>query len=166
MFQKILVALDRTSLSEHVFEEALSLAKSMNGALMLLHVLSPMEEGYPMPIYPGPDSLYPGNEEPLQLYAQQWRDFERIGVETLQKLNGKALEAGIASEFSQNVGDPGRVICEIARSWEADLIIMGRRGHSGLSELILGSVSNYVLHHAPCSVLALQGKLVESTEAS
>lgn len=34
---------------------------------------------------------------------------------------------------------------------------MGRRGHKGLSEILLGSVSNYVVHHAPCSVLVLQG---------
>ncbi len=43
----------------------------------------------------------------------------------------------------------------------ADLIVVGRRGRSGLSELILGSASNYVLHHAPCSVLTLQGKIIE-----
>ncbi|MEO0350033.1 MAG: universal stress protein, partial [Cyanobacteria bacterium P01_A01_bin.15] len=43
--------------------------------------------------------------------------------------------------------------------WNADLIMMGRRGRSGFSELLLGSVSNYVMHHAPCSVLTVQGVL-------
>jgi hypothetical protein len=35
---------------------------------------------------------------------------------------------------------------------------MGRRGRTGISELLLGSVSNYVTHHATCSVLIVQGK--------
>lgn len=166
MFQKILVALDRSPLSEQVFEEAFSLAKTTDSALMLLHVLSPMEEGYPMPIYPGPDSVYPGNDESIRLYARQWQDFEQKGLEMLRQLNGKVLAAGITTEFSQNVGDPGRVICKLAQAWEADLIVLGRRGHSGLSELILGSVSNYVLHHAPCSVLALQGKALSEAEVT
>ncbi|QZZ20816.1 universal stress protein [Leptothermofonsia sichuanensis E412] len=166
MFQKILVALDRSPVNESVFEEALSLAKVTDAALMLLHVLSPMEEGYPMPVYPGPDSVYPGNEDAIRLYAQQWQDFEQKSLEMLRQLNGKALAAGIMTEFSQNVGDPGRVICGLAQAWGADLIVLGRRGHSGLSELILGSVSNYVLHHAPCSVLALQGKVFSDVGAT
>ncbi|MGQ9872468.1 universal stress protein [Leptodesmis sp.] len=38
----------------------------------------------------------------------------------------------------------------------ADLILIGNRGHTGLKELFLGSASNYVLHHAPCSVLTVK----------
>ncbi len=166
MFQKILVALDRSERSEQIFDEALALAKSLNAALMLVHVLSPMEEGYPMPVYPAPDSVYPGYEEAVRVYAQQWQVFERQGLALLQDLNSKAIAAGIQTEFSQNVGDPGRVICNTAVSWGADLILLGRRGHSGLSELILGSVSNYVLHHAPCSVLVLQGNALTPATGS
>lgn len=56
------------------------------------------------------------------------------------------------------------MICELARNWNADLIILGRRGRTGLSELLLGSVSNYVLHHAPCSVLTVQQPKELNTE--
>ena len=47
-------------------------------------------------------------------------------------------------------------ICKLAQEWNADLIVMGRRGHSILSELVLGSVSSYVIHRAHCSVHIVQ----------
>ncbi len=165
MFEKILVAVDRSESSEQIFDQALELAKSFDAALMLLHVLSPMEEGYPMPVFPGPDSVYPHNDEAIRLYATQWQEFEKLGQAMLQKMSDRATEAKIMCEFSQNLGDPGRVICSIAKDWGADLIVIGRRGRSGLSEMILGSVSNYVLHHASCSILALQGAILSATEA-
>jgi nucleotide-binding universal stress UspA family protein len=70
----------------------------------------------------------------------------------LQSWSSQANTSGVNTEFTQNTGSPGRMICELATDWNADLIIMGRRGRSGLAEFFLGSVSNYVLHHAPCSV--------------
>jgi nucleotide-binding universal stress UspA family protein len=70
----------------------------------------------------------------------------------LQSFSAQANTSGINTEFTQNTGSPGRKICELATVWNADLIIIGRRGRSGLAEFFLGSVSNYVLHHAPCSV--------------
>lgn len=42
----------------------------------------------------------------------------------------------------------------VARNWQADVIVIDRRG---ISELLMGSVSNYVLHHAQCSVFTVQG---------
>jgi glycosyltransferase involved in cell wall biosynthesis len=42
-------------------------------------------------------------------------------------------------------------------NWDADLVVMGRRGLSGIKEMFLGSVSNYIIHHVPCSVLIVQG---------
>jgi len=62
------------------------------------------------------------------------------------------------------MGDPGRWIRDLAHSWEADLIVLGRRGLTGVAEMFLGSVSNYIVHHVGCSVLVVQfsGSGVES----
>ena len=49
-------------------------------------------------------------------------------------------------------GSPGQVIVETAEEWGADLIVMGSRGLGAWNRLLLGSVSNAVLHHAKCSV--------------
>ncbi len=153
MFKKILIALDRSELSNHVFEQGLALAKLAGARLMLLQVLSVEEEGSPYGPMLSSFDYYPAvDDRSFEFYQQQWNIFKKKGIELLQAFSAKANTAGINTEFTQNPGSPGPTICHVARSWGADLIVMGRRGHSGLTELFLGSVSNYVLHHAPCSV--------------
>jgi nucleotide-binding universal stress UspA family protein len=151
MFQKILVAIDDTKSSRAIFEEALILAKANQSELMLIHVLTLL------------NNLYAGNaligipESAMRIYAQRSENREQAGLEHLRLLEAEATAAGIPTEFTQNVGDPGKMICEVAEIWNASLIVIGRRGLNGFSELLSGSTSNYVLHHAPCSVLTIQG---------
>jgi nucleotide-binding universal stress UspA family protein len=150
MFQKILVAIDDSKSSRIIFEEALMLAKANRSALMLMHVLNQVDDLYPGDTYIGiPESA-------VHIYANRWKVREQTGINHLQSLEAEATAAGIPTEFTQNVGDPGKSICEVAKTWNATLIAIGRRGLSGLSELFLGSTSNYVLHHAPCDVLIIQ----------
>lgn len=160
MFHKVLVAMDCSQISHYVFDEALSLAKAFKANMMLLHVLTVEEEGIlytpTMLSSPAGSSVVVVNERIQELYQQQCQTLKTQSVEKLRTLTDKAIAAGVSTEFTQTYGDPGRTICDYAGTWGADLIIVGRRGLSGLSELILGSVSNYVLHHAPCSVLTLQ----------
>ncbi|MFS0515041.1 universal stress protein [Nostoc sp. UIC 10607] len=153
MFKKILAALDRSEIGQQVFEEALDLAKLTQASLMLVHVLSPEEEGSPyLPMLSNFD-YYPGlSSQNFELYQKQWDAFKNEGIKMLQSFCAQANTAGVTTEFTQNIGNPGRIICDLAHSYGADLIVMGRRGRSGLAELFLGSVSNYVLHHGPCSV--------------
>ncbi|MBK9153085.1 MAG: universal stress protein [Chloracidobacterium sp.] len=54
------------------------------------------------------------------------------------------------------VGSPERVIVEEAEEWGADLIVTGSHGHGFWKRAWLGSVSNGVVHHAPCSVLIVR----------
>lgn len=162
MFERVLVALDHSASSQSIFEQALSLAKAIDAQLMLLHVLSPFDETFPNPVFPGADSTYPSiHTEAIQHYLQEWERYEREGVEMLQTYVTKTRAAGVAVDFTHQTGNPSRVICQVAHHWSADLILLGRRGHSGLSELLLGSVSNYVVHHAPCSVLTIQGQTMQ-----
>ncbi|MCU0549945.1 MAG: universal stress protein [Leptolyngbya sp. Prado105] len=164
MFQKILVALDHADSSQTVFEKAVELAKTNHAELMLLHVISPIDEGVPTPVYPMPDSLYPMQHEALiQSSAQLFSQLEQTGLDKLRTQDAAATAAGVRCEFTQHVGDPGTSICALSQNWNADLIVMGRRGRSGLSEFFLGSVSNHVMHHAHCSVLIVQEALVPAS---
>jgi nucleotide-binding universal stress UspA family protein len=166
MFHKILVAIDSSKNNHQVFDQALALAKATGSNLMLLHVLSSEEEGSPNVSMVGLEYYPTIAGEVAEMYQKQWADYENRGLEMLQFYAERAAAAGVSAESTQNFGSPGRIICELARTWEADLIVMGRRGHSGLNELILGSVSNYVLHHASCSVFTIQSHTQANSDVS
>jgi nucleotide-binding universal stress UspA family protein len=53
-------------------------------------------------------------------------------------------------------GKPADELITFAADWEADLVVLGSHGHSGLKNLLLGSVSHAVASHAPCSVLVVK----------
>ncbi|MBD0267559.1 MAG: universal stress protein [Cyanobacteria bacterium Co-bin8] len=170
MFRRILVALDDSPLRATVFEKALAMAAALDAQLMLLHVLSAYgvgSPGIPLRAYP---AYYPIlDDASWQLYQERWHTFETAGIERLQRDSETAANAGVRAEFTQSGGEPSLVICDLARTWEADLIIVGSHGRSGLSELLMGSVSNYVMHHAPCSVLVVHSsktKPAHSTEST
>ena len=158
MYRKILVAIDNSAISNTVFERALDLAKAMPSNLLLVHSLSGEDESSPIPLGHRLDSIYwaPGTEINLETWKAEWLHYEAHSLEQLQQLAGEANAAGVQTEFRQLLGRPGKVICTVAQQWDADLIVMGSHGRSGLTEMMLGSVSNYVMHRAPCTVLVLK----------
>lgn len=160
MYQKILVAVDQSETSQYVFEQGVFLAKASDAELMLLHVLSPLEDPYLSPVFTQPDTIYPSVQTaPIESYMREWEELKKQRLDWLRSLSDRAINAGVKAGFTQNLGDAGRIICEVALNWPADLIIVGRRGRTGISEFLLGSVSNYALHHAPCSMLIVQGRI-------
>jgi nucleotide-binding universal stress UspA family protein len=154
MYRHILVALDKADLSHGVLAEAIALAQPLQAKLTLLHALSNRDVASPtMPLIPVPE-YYPSlSATTLELYQEEWTAFEAHSLTILKRHQATAQAAGLAVQVIQRSGNPGVVICEVAQAIQADLILIGRRGYSGLSELLLGSVSNYVVHHAPCAVL-------------
>jgi len=114
MFHKILVAFDRSEVGKHVFDEALSLAKATRASLMLLHVLSSYEEGYPldMPLVSSLD--YSGMQEEVVWYLEQLEVFKEQGLNLLRSRTEEATAAGVDTEFIHTPGSPGYVICDLA----------------------------------------------------
>jgi nucleotide-binding universal stress UspA family protein len=161
MVKKVLAAMDLSENNESIFEQAIELATASKADLMLLHVLSYEEANSPSPVL----SVSPYTPDPIfmsetwEIHRQEWEKYERQGLELLRSLCERATAAGLQAEFTQTSGSTGRVICDLARSWEAEVIVMGRRSHSRLGELFLGSVSNYVVHQAPCSVFIVRHPL-------
>ncbi|MBW4461876.1 MAG: universal stress protein [Nodosilinea sp. WJT8-NPBG4] len=170
MFKKILVALDNSARRHEVFQKALDLAEATRADLMLVHVLSAYEEGSPGIPIRSYQAYYPVLEDSTwRLYQKRWEEFEAQGIAQLRQELDRAQAAGVSAEFTQISGEPAATICSVASSWGADLIMVGSHGRRGLSELLLGSVSNYVMHHADCSVLVVHhynGKPTASAETA
>ena len=61
-------------------------------------------------------------------------------------------------------GQPGPAICELASALGAAAIVIGSRGHGGLRRAVLGSVSDHVVRHAPCTVVVTGPEGVDAEE--
>jgi len=147
MIQKILTALDYGDTCQDVFAAVIDLAQATQSELKLVNVLALERD----------DSLLfsPYTDADWNAYQAQYREVEAGGLKLLRAFTDKAKGIGIAAELAQEVGSPGPVICKLGKVWEADLIVVGSHGRRGLSEMLLGSVSNYVVHHATCSVMVV-----------
>lgn len=96
--------------------------------------------------------------------ADYYDDFEKAGHEQAKKAVEHA-ETQIRRLFPDEtldisaevlIGSPQRVLVEKAAEWNADLIVVGSHGYGFWSRALLGSVSNSVVQHSPCSVLVVR----------
>ena len=168
MLAKILVSIDDSDMTQHVVDEAVFLAKATGGSLMFLHVIS-IYDNEPLfdPLFMQPTVLNAElNNETHQKNLSVWEEFKKSKENWLHLLCESAASSGVKAEFTLNIGEASRRICDFSRNWNADVIVIGRRGHRGLSEMFLGSVSNYVVHHASCSVFTVQGGNFATTKLS
>lgn len=165
LFKKILVALDDSSESNIVFDGALELAQTHGASLKLLNCLTNEIVGEPVGTLPLEMGLYPELVTTYPTYPALLEQRLEQAQQMLQSHSESAKSRGVRVEYDCQVGEAGACLCQEAKKWGADLIVLGRRGRTGLTEALLGSVSNYVLHHAPCSVLVIQSLETESAIA-
>ena len=157
-FQKILVAIDQSQQADEVFTQALNLAQK-GGRLLVFTCCEwtpEVRSSYfsETGMLGSSDMHYPVGA--LHLGALQ-ADLERANS-WLQAHAKQATAQGVSTQCALRLGNPSSAICDVAQNWKADLVVVGRRDHSKFPEILLGSVSNYVLHRAPCSVLVVQGE--------
>ena len=81
---------------------------------------------------------------------------ERMTAEAEEKILNRipSIAAGLSSKVA--IGVPAQAIVDEAKAYGADLIVVGSHGYGFWERSFLGSVSNAVVHHAPCSVLVVR----------
>ncbi len=91
-------------------------------------------------------------------------DYERLVTEVIEaateiasRAAGELEGSGIHAQSTVRQGDPRVAIIEEARDWGADLIVVGSHGRTGIERWLVGSVAEYVVRHAPCSVEIVRG---------
>lgn len=94
-------------------------------------------------------------------------NWEAPGLEDFATITAKNLNAVIKEvagdsevEISREVaqGHPARALLDAAESSNADLLVVGNRGHGGFAEALLGSVSQHCVHHARCPVVVVRSE--------
>jgi nucleotide-binding universal stress UspA family protein len=157
MFQKILMAIGDSTESEEILTAGLTLAEKYHAQILLLHVLNPLTpHGFETVASPLVGGILPIiDDASIRHYLEEWKEYTNLSLEKLQCYAQQANERSIKNDILQSFGDSGPMICDAARKWSADLIVMGRNQKSVLNELFLGSTSSYILHKAFCSVMVI-----------
>ena len=134
---RILVPVDFTPQSQSAVESAAELASRLGAAVDVLHVWRPAQilSGFAVT----PDTADSMSVQDLELQTKSY-------LETLEA-------AGIRTCGRLERGNPGPTIVEVAEREAYDLVVMGTHARTGLSRVVLGSVAEYVVRHAPCPVL-------------
>jgi nucleotide-binding universal stress UspA family protein len=86
--------------------------------------------------------------------------------EAARSLRSLVASLGIEAEQLVLVGEPGPTICGAATDLPADVIVLGSHGHGWLKRVLLGSVSQYVLQHAPCPLLVVRAESLDGATSS
>jgi nucleotide-binding universal stress UspA family protein len=136
----ILVPVDGSAPSKKALEYAGTIAGKFNAAVSVLHV-------YEMPI---PVTGYEYSSRIFESLADDLKKYAEDIVEEAEKQLG---DSGLKINKLILVGSQGYQIIEAAKGNNCDLIIMGSRGLGTIKSFLLGSVSNYVVHHAKTPVL-------------
>lgn len=138
---KILLAIDGSKFSESAIEAVMAQAKPSETAVRILHVVEPV------PVYADSQSWEYGLQSATVLEEQR-EQARGLVARAAQELR----DAGFQVTTEVEVGNPKVVIIDAAAQWPADLIVLGSHGRKGLEHFLMGSVSEAVARHAPCSV--------------
>ena len=139
--ENILVPVDFSEFSGAAVKQAIDFAKAFDAEVHLLHCYQ---------LNPGGVVPY-GPAFPPAIYEQM----QEAAAVQLRKVHAEVESAGVAAKMHLSSDVPSHAIEEAARSLDADLIVMGTHGHTGLKHVLLGSVAERTLRHAPCPVLTV-----------
>ena len=137
---KILVPIDFSEHSQKALRYALAFAAQFDAEVTLVHIVEQM-------VYPG-DWMYP----PLAVtdFATEKRE------QVLDRLRTLDAGSGIKTHHMVRIGRAWQEVTEIAREQKSDLIILATHGYTGLKHVLLGSVAEKIVRHAPCPVLSVR----------
>src|SRR6185312_11924958 len=137
-YSTILVPLDHSDADSAALANAVTLAKSHDAEVILLHV----EEGVASRMYGSLASTAEITE----------------GQDYFEEIADGLLKEGVRAQIRVQYGSsPAREIARVANEVQPDLLIMGSHGHKGLKDLIFGTTINSVRHHVGIPILIVRG---------
>ena len=139
MYKKILVPTDGSEFAKKAEKHALFLSKVSGAEIVAVSVTeNNFVNGLPLD-----DEIYQLNQILKERSEENLKEFDELNDDDL-KITHVIRE-----------GSPARVILEVAREEDIDLIVMGSSGKSGFDRFIMGSVADKVVNSAKCAVLVV-----------
>lgn len=147
MYERILVPLDGSPLSESILPYVQSLAQALNAELVLQHVIVRPVEAFSDP-----------SETPLAPEASLEAEIRRESIRYLKGLCAKLEKAGVRATYLVREGSVTEKILEDAEIMQADMIAMSTHGRSGVQRLLMGSITEWMIKHSPVPVMVIHPK--------
>jgi nucleotide-binding universal stress UspA family protein len=138
--KKVLAPVDGSECSKKALNMAIAIAKESHAKLTILEVI---EEFGPLPGY--------YDAAPSGVDRVKW-----ISEQRFEEVHPLLDEENIEWDRIVTEGYPADKICEIAETGNFDIIVLGSKGRSAIGRFLLGSISDRVVHHAPCSVCVVK----------
>jgi nucleotide-binding universal stress UspA family protein len=142
LYKRILIAVDFSDHSHKAVQTGGELAKQFGARVDLVHAFE-----LPLPL------LTPYE---VALPADFIGEAREAASRELAKVKAELVAMGVQVESHLRDGAPDVAIDELAQKLGTDLIVIGTRGHTGLKHVLLGSVAERTLRHAPCPVLTVK----------
>lgn len=141
-FKRVLISVDDSPIAAHAADVGFELARAVQGEVALITVVDPLRNAEPESGVPAAD-----------LIALAQKDCRRL----LADLGARSTIQPPPLAFVP-VGKPGAEIVKAAEEWPADVIVIGSHGRGAVSRLVVGSVAETVMRHAPCPVLIVRSR--------
>jgi nucleotide-binding universal stress UspA family protein len=152
--KKVLIALDYNPTAQKVAEVGFSMAKSMNAEVILLHVITD-------PVFYSTAGYSPimGFNGYMDMGPVQLDSVDGLKNASLQYLDKSREHLGDKSiQTIVKEGDFADAILETAKELHADIIVVGSHSRKWLENILMGSVTEKVLHHTPIPLLIVPTK--------
>ena len=139
MYKKILVPTDGSEFAKKAQKQALFLANVCGAEIIAISVTeNNLVSGLPLD-----DEVYQLNQILKERSEENLEEFDKLNKNDLNITN--VIKEGL----------PAKVILEVAKEEDVDLIVMGSSGKSGFDRFIMGSVADKVVNSAKCAVLVV-----------
>ena len=144
---KILLAVDGSEYSAEAVKEVAARPWPPQTTVRVLSAVVPITP-------PASELWYDPGGSLERAHQEMQRHAEQVTAGIAERLR----TSGLTAETAVRDGDPRSVIVDEAKSWSADLVVIGSHGYTGLKRWLLGSVAQSVVSHAPCSVEVVRKK--------
>jgi nucleotide-binding universal stress UspA family protein len=146
MTMKILISTDGSEFSRAAVEKCFEIiVEPEKTAIRIVSVFEVIE---PMDI-----SISPEFSQELESSARQ--KAQEFAAQAAAQVRERFPNIDLTTQVS--LGAPDETLIEAAKQWQADLIVIGSHGRGFWGRMLLGSITDALVHHAPCSVLVVRG---------